>query len=150
MFYPATAASHVTSFVTPQYPMSRAYYPAAPMSAVIPGQHYYPAMHGHAVHGGYPTAAPVMMSQGYPGYYPTTPTVIVSSRSGRHRHGHSRSRSRSRGFMGYLWMKWSSFPLRVQKIAVWKTWLLVENHIVWGGGVVAVLCDASVDVGCYG
>ncbi|KAF4622403.1 hypothetical protein D9613_009553 [Agrocybe pediades] len=103
MFYPSTAGS-VTSFVHPaHYPVSRSYYPTAPMSAVIPGQHYYPAMHGHHHAVAYPaTAAPVMMqpSYGVPAYYGQQPTVIVSSRSGRHRH--SRSRSRSRGFLGYL------------------------------------------------
>ncbi|PPQ80599.1 hypothetical protein CVT25_001561 [Psilocybe cyanescens] len=98
MFYPNSAGS-VTSFVTPHYPVSRSYYPQAPMSAVLPGQHYYPTMHGHMA---YP-ASPVVMqtpTYGYNSvpYYGHAPTVMVSSRSGRHRH----SRSRSRGFLGYL------------------------------------------------
>ncbi|KAF8881675.1 hypothetical protein CPB84DRAFT_1791544 [Gymnopilus junonius] len=86
MYYPSSAGT-VTSFVTPHYPVSRSYYPAAPMSAVLPA-----------------TAAPVMMAQpayGAMPYYGHTPTVIMPSRSGRHRHS-SRSRSRSRGFLGYL------------------------------------------------
>ncbi|KDR71579.1 hypothetical protein GALMADRAFT_253918 [Galerina marginata CBS 339.88] len=102
MYYPSSAGS-VTSFVTPHYPVSRSYYPTAPMSAVMPGQHYYPTMHSAPM--AYPmSAAPVMMGQpsygyGMPSampYYGHTPTVILPSRSHRHR------RSRSRGFLGYL------------------------------------------------
>ncbi|PPR03017.1 hypothetical protein CVT26_004544 [Gymnopilus dilepis] len=62
MYYPASAST-VTSFVTPaHYPVSRSYYPTAPMSAVLPGQHYYPSMHAAPM--AYPaTAAPVMVGQ---------------------------------------------------------------------------------------
>ncbi|CAA7264448.1 unnamed protein product [Cyclocybe aegerita] len=83
MFYPSTAGS-VVSFAAPA---SRGYYPAAPMSAVLPGQHYYPTMHAAPA---YPmSAAPVMMQQpayGYghamPAYY-GQPTVIAFRRSGK-------------------------------------------------------------------
>ncbi|KAF5319732.1 hypothetical protein D9619_008477 [Psilocybe cf. subviscida] len=92
-YYPGTAGT-MTSFVQP---VSRSYYPA-PMTAVMPGQHYYPNMHA-------PMSAPMMMQQQY-GYAPMAqampyyqqPTVILQSAPRRHRH----SRSRSRGFMGYL------------------------------------------------
>ncbi|KAF8968476.1 hypothetical protein BDZ97DRAFT_352517 [Flammula alnicola] len=100
MYYPSSAGS-VTSFVTPHYPVSRSYYPQAPMSAVLPGQHYYPTMHApmHAPM----SAGPVVYQQhpygyGVPAampYYGHTPTVVMSSRSGRHRHGRSRSASES-------------------------------------------------------
>lgn len=97
MFYPSTAGS-VTSFVAPHYPGARSYYPA-PMSAVMPGQHYYPTMHA-------PMSAPMMYPQQYGygahstmPYYGHAPTVIVSSAPRRH---HSHRRSRSRGFLGYL------------------------------------------------
>ncbi|KIM43938.1 hypothetical protein M413DRAFT_443002 [Hebeloma cylindrosporum] len=96
MFYPSTAGT-VASFA-PGYPVSRSYYPTAPMSAVLPGQHYYPTMHAAPM--AYPTTAAPMMYQsagyGYGGgYYGHQPTVILSSPR-RHR------RSRSRGFLGYL------------------------------------------------
>lgn len=100
MFYPSSAGT-ITSFA-PTYPVSRSYYPAAPMSAVLPGQHYYPTMHAAPM--AYPaTAAPMMYQSpaygyggGYGGgYYGHRPTVILSS---PHRH----RRSRSRGFLGYL------------------------------------------------
>jgi len=100
MYYPASAGSTV-SFAAPMMPGTRAYYPtAAPMSAVLPGQHYYPTMHAAPM--AYPaTAAPMMYQQPamYPGgYYGHQPTVILESpRSRRHR-----SRSRTRGFLGYL------------------------------------------------
>jgi hypothetical protein len=93
-YYPSTAGA-MTSFVQP---VSRSYYPA-PMTAVMPGQHYYPHMHA-------PMSAPIMMQQqpyGYPQMAPAMPyyqqpTVILQSAPRRSRH----SRSRSRGFMGYL------------------------------------------------
>jgi hypothetical protein len=105
MFYPSTAGS-VTSFVQPGYAMQPSYYPAAPMSAVLPGQHYYPHMHAPM---GQAVMYPPRPAYGYgvqaqmPYYGHQQPTVIVSSRSGRHGHHHRHhSRSRSRGFLGYL------------------------------------------------
>jgi len=101
MFYPSSAGT-VTSFAAaPAYPVSRSYYPAAPMSAVLPGQHYYPTMHSSS-HMAYPaTAAPMMYQRpayNYgSSYYGHQPTVILSSPSRRHRHSRSRG-----GFMGYL------------------------------------------------
>ena len=95
MFYPSTAGSFA-----PAYTVSRSYYTTAPMSAVLPGQHYYPTMHAAPM--AYPaTAAPMMYQSpaygygGGGGYYGHRPTVILSS---PHRH----RRSRSRGFIGSL------------------------------------------------
>lgn len=91
-YYPGTAGSFIQ-------PVSRSYYPA-PMSAVMPGQAYYPHMHA-------PMSAPIMMQQQPYGYaapmasampYYQQPTVILQSAPRRSRH----SRSRSRGFLGYL------------------------------------------------
>lgn len=111
MFYAGTAASSYAT-LTPGVPGARHYIPTAPMSAVLPGQAYYPTMHapltaaplavpmsaspmvygghagygGHAAYGGY---------GGYAGYQ--QPTVILSSAP--------RSRRRHRyqsGFLGYL------------------------------------------------
>lgn len=105
MFYPASAGT-VTSFAAaPGYPVSRTYYPPAPMSAVLPSQHYYPTVHPSHSHMAYPaTAAPMMYQRpayNYgSSYYGHQPTVILSAPSRRHRRSHSHSRSR--GFLGYL------------------------------------------------
>ncbi|KAF8817659.1 hypothetical protein BYT27DRAFT_7181797 [Phlegmacium glaucopus] len=65
------------------------------MSAVLPGQHYYPTMRAAPVM--YPqTAAPVMLQQSYsygvPAYYGGTPTLVMPTRSSRHHRRHSSRR----------------------------------------------------------
>ncbi|KAF9530774.1 hypothetical protein CPB83DRAFT_850285 [Crepidotus variabilis] len=106
MFYAGSVGSTV---MTAGIPGARHYVQAAPMSAVMPGQHYYPAMHSAPV--GYPmTAAPTMMynSPQYAhaspyGYYGGQPTVIVSSPPSRRHRSRSRPRhGHSSGFLGYL------------------------------------------------
>lgn len=115
MFYAGTAASTYAT-LTPGIPGSRHYIPAAPMSAVLPGQTYYPTMHtapltaapvtvpmsaspmvygGHAGYAGYGGHAGYA---GYGGYGYQQPTVILSSAPrSRRRHRHHG------GFLGYLW-----------------------------------------------
>jgi len=106
MYYAGTAGTAVAAF-TPGIHGARTYIPtampAAPMSAVLPGQAYYPTMHSAPVAAApvaYPmTAAPMVYGHStyanYP-YYHGQPTVILSSAPrGR------RSRSRG-GFLGYL------------------------------------------------
>ena len=124
MFYAGSA-------VTAGIPGARAYLPAAPMSAVLPGHSYYPAMHSApiAAHGYPMSAAPMVYGGGaygggaYGGAYGGG--AYGGSAYGGHAHrgsgyGYSsyygqptvilssaprsrRSRSsRSRGFLGYL------------------------------------------------
>jgi len=109
MFYAGTAGTAVTA-ITPGIPGTRTYVPTGmPMSAVLPGQAYYPTMHSAPVAApvAYPmTAAPMVYGHnsyasypyGHGGYYHGQPTVILSSAPrGR------RSRSRGHGgFLGYL------------------------------------------------
>lgn len=81
MFYPSSAGT-----VAPIYPAQNHYY-NAPMTAVLPGQQYYPTMHAAPMM--YPqTAAPIMMQPQYgyaaPSYYGGTPTMVLPMRGSRH------------------------------------------------------------------
>ncbi|KAF9032412.1 hypothetical protein BJ165DRAFT_1535101 [Panaeolus papilionaceus] len=112
MYYAASAGS-VHSVIAPATPMTAvpmsrpATYYQAPMSAVLPGQAYYPS--SHVSYGTYPHSAgvvyqqqqvayaqpammaqPMMMQQPY-----AVPTLVLPAHKRRRSH-------RSRGFLGYL------------------------------------------------